>query len=61
MHAHVRVRWTGRTLRLEVEGWADPDLPVRDADALGRQGASAVAGQVPEAGSLTWTSRAALG
>lgn len=59
VHAHARARWTGRTLRVEVEGWVDPDLPVRDADALGRQVADAVAGEVPEAGSLTWTSRAA--
>jgi divalent metal cation (Fe/Co/Zn/Cd) transporter len=61
VHAHARARWTGRTLRVEVEGWVDPDLPVRDADALGRQVADAVAGEVSEAGSLTWTSRAAPG
>ena len=36
IHAHARARWTGRTLRVEIEGWVDPDLPVRDADALGR-------------------------
>src|ERR1700722_12521797 len=38
IHAHARARWTGRTLRVEVEGWVDPDLPARDADALGRPG-----------------------
>jgi len=59
IHAHARARWTGRTLRVEIEGWVDPDLPVRAADALGRQVADAVSGQLPEAGSLTWTSRAA--
>jgi hypothetical protein len=59
VHAHARTQWTGRTLRVEVEGWVDPDLAVRAADALGRQVADAVAGRVPEAGSLTWTSRAA--
>lgn len=36
-------RWTGRTLRVEIEGWVDPDLPVRDADALGRRVATALA------------------
>jgi hypothetical protein len=36
----------------------DPGLPVRDADAIGRQVAAAVAWQLPEAGSLTWISRA---
>jgi divalent metal cation (Fe/Co/Zn/Cd) transporter len=36
IHAHARARWTGRTLRVEIEGWVDPDLTARDADALGR-------------------------
>ena len=61
IHAHARARWTGRTLRVEVEGWVDPDLPARAADALGRQVADTIARQLPEAGSLTWTSRAAPG
>ena len=33
---------TGRTLRVEIEGWGDPDLAVRDADALGHQVADAL-------------------
>jgi divalent metal cation (Fe/Co/Zn/Cd) transporter len=61
IHAHARARWTGRTLRIEIEGWVDPDLPVRDADELGRQVATALARELPEAGSLTWTTRAAPG
>jgi cation diffusion facilitator family transporter len=59
VHAHARARWTGRTLRIEVEGWVDPDLTARDADALGRRVADAVARQLPAAGSLTWAARAA--
>jgi Dimerisation domain of Zinc Transporter len=59
IHAHARARWTGRTLRIEIEGWVDPDMPVRDADELGRQVATALAREVPAAGSLTWTTRAA--
>jgi cation diffusion facilitator family transporter len=58
-HAHARARWTGRTLRIEVEGWVDPDLSVGDADRIGRHVAAAVARQLPDAGSLTWTTRAA--
>jgi divalent metal cation (Fe/Co/Zn/Cd) transporter len=58
LHAHARARWTGRTLRVEIEGWVDPDLPTRDADAIGRQVATAVAQQLPQVGSLTWASRA---
>jgi divalent metal cation (Fe/Co/Zn/Cd) transporter len=59
IHAHARARWTGRTLRVEIEGSVDPGLPVRDADALGRQVAASLARQLPEADSLTWTVRAA--
>jgi divalent metal cation (Fe/Co/Zn/Cd) transporter len=59
IHAHARARWTGRVLRVEIEGWVDPDMTVLDADGLGRQVADALSGQLPEAGSLTWTSRAA--
>jgi divalent metal cation (Fe/Co/Zn/Cd) transporter len=58
LHAHARARWTGRTLRIEIEGWVDPDLPARDADAIGRQVAAALSQQLPEAGSLTWAARA---
>ena len=58
LHAHARARWTGRTLRVEIEGWVDPGLPARDADAIGRQVAAALARQLPQAGTLTWVSRA---
>jgi cation diffusion facilitator family transporter len=59
IHAHARARWTGRTLRVEIEAWVDPDITARDADALGRQAADQISAQLPEAGSLTWTTRAA--
>jgi cation diffusion facilitator family transporter len=59
IHAHARARWTGRTLRVEIEGWVDPGLTVSSADALGQQVARAVASELPEAGSFTWTARAA--
>jgi cation diffusion facilitator family transporter len=61
VHAHARARWTGRTLRVEIEGWVSPDLPARDADAAGRQVAAAISRDLPEAGSLTWIARAAPG
>lgn len=44
IRAHARARWTGRTLRLEIEGWVNPELRAKDAGALGR---------------FTWTTRAA--
>ena len=58
IHAHARARWTGRTLRVEIEGWVDPNLPVRGADALGRQVATALADRIPDVSSFTWTTRA---
>ena len=59
VHAHARARWTGRTLRVEIEGWVDPDMTARDADTLGRQVADELSRQLPDAGSLTWITRAA--
>jgi len=52
-------RWTGCTLRIEVEAWVDPGLIARDADALGRRAADAVSRQMPDMGSFTWPTRAA--
>jgi divalent metal cation (Fe/Co/Zn/Cd) transporter len=59
VHAHARARWTGRTLRVELEGWVAPDLTARDADVMGRLVADEISRQLPEAGSFTWTTRAA--
>jgi len=58
LHAHARAGWTGRTLRVQIEGWVDPELPARDGDVRGRLVAREVSRQLPEAGSLTWTTRA---
>jgi len=52
-------RWTGCTLRIEVEAWVDPGLIARDADALDRRAADAVSRQMPDMGSFTWPTRAA--
>src|SRR4029077_4147048 len=59
IHAHARARWTGRTLRVEIEGWVDPNLSVREADAMGRLVADSLSRQLPEAGNFTWITRAA--
>ena len=58
-HAHARARWTGRTLRVEVEGFLDPDTPLAAADRIGRLVAAALAPQIPEMHNFTWTARAA--
>jgi cation diffusion facilitator family transporter len=57
-HAHARARWTGRTLRVEVEGFLSPDTTLAAADQIGRSVASAVAPHIPEMQSFTWTARA---
>lgn len=57
-HAHARARWTGRTLRLEIEGWVNPALAVREADFLGHQVADAVYAAVPQARVVTFIPRA---
>jgi len=59
IHAHARARWTGRTLRVELEGWVHPELTASDSDALGRQIAEALAQQLPDMSSFTWAARAA--
>ena len=61
IHAHARVRWTGRVLRVGIEACVDPSTTAREADSLGRQVAEAVAGQLPDLGSFTWTTRAVPG
>jgi len=56
-HAHARARWTGRTLRLEVEGWVDGHLSVVDADAIGQAVADRVCAALPDVRSFTWSAR----
>jgi cation diffusion facilitator family transporter len=58
-HAHVRARWTGRTLRVEVEGFLAPETSLAAADQIGRGLANALAQRIPEMHSFTWSARAA--
>jgi cation diffusion facilitator family transporter len=58
-HAHARARWTGRTLRIEVEGFLNPDTTLAEADQIGRNVASALEPEIPEMRSFIWTARAA--
>jgi cation diffusion facilitator family transporter len=59
IHSHARARWTGRTLRVEIEGWVNAEMTARETDELGRLVADELSLLVPEASSLTWTTRAA--
>jgi cation diffusion facilitator family transporter len=56
-HAHARARWTGRTLRIEVEAHLNPDTTLAHADQIGHSVASALTPQIPEMRSFTWTAR----
>jgi cation diffusion facilitator family transporter len=56
-HAHARARWTGRTLRVEVEGWVDAGTTVAAADDVGRVVAERLSREVPDMRSFTWTAR----
>ncbi|MCW2652395.1 MAG: cation transporter [Mycobacterium sp.] len=57
LHAHARARWTGRTLRVEVEGWVEATTSVADADRIGRLVAGRLGAELPEMRSFTWTAR----
>jgi divalent metal cation (Fe/Co/Zn/Cd) transporter len=58
-HAHARARWTGRTLRVEVEGFLAADTPLAAADQIGRNVAAALTPRIPQMQSFTWAARAA--
>lgn len=59
LHAHVRARWTGRTLRVEVEGFLDPATLLAAADEVGRSVAALLTSRIPEMQSFSWSARAA--
>ena len=59
VHAHARARWTGRSLRIDIEGWVDGTLSTREAEVIGHNVADQLSRQLPEADSLTWIPRAA--
>ncbi len=48
---------TGRTLRVEVEGWVKATTTVADADRIGRLVANRFATELPQMRSFTWTAR----
>jgi cation diffusion facilitator family transporter len=48
--ATVRARWTGRTLRLDVETWLDGSTPLASADQISQQVEAAILRAVPAAG-----------
>lgn len=56
-HAQARGRWTGLTLRLEVEAWLDADSPLAQAEAVSREVRDAVLLALPDARVVTVSAR----
>ena len=57
-HAHVRARWMGRTLLVEVEGYLKGDTTLQASASIGLEVERAVASAVPEARFVVWSPRA---
>ena len=56
-HAHVRGRWMGRSLIIEVEGFVPPTATIEEATALGAEIEEAVVDAVPESRAVLWYPR----
>jgi cation diffusion facilitator family transporter len=57
-HAHLRARWMGRSLVVEVEGFVDADTTVAESEATGRHVEAAIAEAMPKARAVVWSPRA---
>lgn len=57
-HVHVRARWAGRSLLVEVEGFVAPGTTVEASETLGRRVETAVIHAVPESRAVLWSPRA---
>jgi cation diffusion facilitator family transporter len=60
-HVHVRARWMGRSLFVEVEGFVPAATTVEAGEQIGRSVEQAVASAVPEARAVLWCPRAMPG
>jgi len=58
VHAHVRARWMGRSLLVEVEGFVPADTTVAAGEVLGRSVEEAIALAVPQSRAVLWCPRA---
>ncbi|MHB1988168.1 MAG: cation diffusion facilitator family transporter [Acidimicrobiales bacterium] len=56
-HAHVRARWMGRTLLVEIEGFVPAGTGIEEAETAGRHVEAAVLSAMPEARAVIWTPR----
>jgi cation diffusion facilitator family transporter len=56
-HVHVRARWMGRTLLIDIEGFVPATTTVKSAEALGRQVEGEVLAAIPECRAVLWSAR----
>jgi cation diffusion facilitator family transporter len=56
-HVHVRGRWMGRSLVIEIEGFVNPTMTVQGADALRDDVEDAVVEAVPACRAVLWLPR----
>ena len=57
-HVHVRGRWMGRTLLIEIEAFMDASTRLVDADAMGQAARMVVLDAVPECRAVVWAPHA---
>jgi cation diffusion facilitator family transporter len=56
-HAHIRARWMGRSLVIEVEGFVPAGIAIEEAEVVGRRVETAIAGSVENCRAVLWTPR----
>jgi cation diffusion facilitator family transporter len=57
-HVHVRARWLGRTLLVEVEGFMVGSVPLADTEATGHSVRESILAAMPEVRAVVWSSHA---
>jgi cation diffusion facilitator family transporter len=57
-HAHVRARWMGRSLLVEIEGFVPAGTTLEAGEAIGNAVENAVALAVPQSRAVRWCPRA---
>lgn len=60
-HVHVKARWSGRSLFVEIEGFVTGGLSVSESQVLGEQVEAAVLRAVAGARVVLWTPRVGVG
>jgi cation diffusion facilitator family transporter len=55
VHVHVRARWMGRTLVIDIEGFVASTTTIGEAEALGRQVETQILAAVPQGRAVLWS------